>query len=700
MIFRESVPFGSRDLTVETGRLARQANGAALVTYGDTVVLVTACAAPNEREGIDFFPLVVDYVEKTYAAGKIPGGYLKREGRLSTFETLVCRLIDRPIRPLFPETFRKETQIVATVLSADKENDPAICAIIGAGAALHVSDIPFDGPVVGLRVGRIDNQFVINPTYAEQDGCDVDLLVVVGPNGIVMVEGGAEFVSEEVIMDALDFAQSAVKPVMSLIGKMRDKVGRAKQAVIVPETDKELAGALRTVAWDKIGHAIQIKDKLQRYASLDEVFKTSVESLSKQFGSERVTPKTKELKEAYSELKSDYMRHLVLEKGRRIDGRKTDEVRDISCEIGVLPRTHGSALFTRGETQAMVTVTLGTSQDEQRIDALTGDWRKSFMLHYNFPPFSVGEVRQMRGPSRRDIGHGALAERGVEKVLPVQENFPYTIRVVSEVLESNGSSSMATVCGASLALMDAGVPVACPVAGVAMGLLKEGNKVAILTDILGDEDHLGDMDFKVVGNREGISSVQMDIKIKGLSRNIMKRALKQARDGRLHVLDKMAPCIEQPKEELSPHAPRIFTVLINPDRIRDLIGPGGKHIKGIVDQTGANIDVNDSGRVHVAAVDQAAAEEAIQLIRMYTEECEIGKVYLGQVVKTTDFGAFVQILPGTEGLVHISELSDKRVRKVEDVVREGDEILVKVLSIDGQGKIKLSRKEALARQQD
>ena len=693
---RESVMFGSRELTIETGRMAKQAGGAALVTYGDVVVLVTACASNSEREGIDFFPLVVDYVEKTYSAGRIPGGYLKREGRLSNLETLTSRLIDRPIRPLFPATFRCETQIMATVLSFDKENDPAVNAMNGASAALVLSDIPFAGPIAGVRVARVEGTLVANPTYEQRDKADLDILVAVGPDGIAMVEGEAKFVPEDVIVDALEFAQEAVKPVMAMQNKLRELAGKPKRAVLPAKVDEEAKAKLRGLVWDKLGSAIQIKDKLERYATLDALFAEGLAA----FGEEGAARK-KELKGYYSEFKNDYMRNLVVKEGRRIDGRLPTDIRPITCEVGVLPRTHGSALFTRGETQALVTTTLGTSRDEQRLDTLLNpDSRKRFLMHYNFPPFSVGEVRMLRGPSRRDIGHGTLAERGVEQVLPPSERFPYTLRVVSEVLESNGSSSMATVCGSSLALMDAGVPISGPVAGIAMGLIKEGDSTVVLSDILGDEDHMGDMDFKVVGNRDGVSSLQMDIKIQGLTRGIMERALNQARDGRLHILDKMEEVITEPRADISPFAPRIFTVLINPERIRDLIGPGGKNIRGIIEQTGVTIDVNDDGRVAVGAVDEEAAHEAIRLIRACTEEADIGRIYLGKVIKTVDFGAFVEIFPGTEGLVHISELSDKRVARTEDVVREGDEVLVKVISIDRQGKIKLSRREALARKDD
>jgi len=700
MMHRETITWGGTELTLETGRLAKQAAGAVLVTYGETVVLVTVCAARTVKPGMDFFPLVCDYIEKTYAAGKIPGGYLKREGRLSTNETLTCRLIDRPIRPLFPETFRCETQVTSTVLSADCVNDPALCAMIGAGSALHISEVPFDGPVVGVRIGRLDGEFVLNPTFEQQEESELDLTVVVAPSGIVMVEGGAQFVSEDVIVDALDFAQEQCKPVIEMQNRMREAVGRVKREVAEKIVDTDLQQKFRDVVWSHLPETIAIRDKIQRYAALSDLYDTCRATLAESLEDGALDGRDGELKGFYGEFKSEYMRNLILKENVRIDGRGMTDVRPLTLETGVLPRTHGSALFTRGETQALCTVTLGTSHDEQRIDALNGDWRKSFLLHYNFPPFSVGEVKMLRGPSRRDIGHGTLGERGLEQVIPDSDTFPYTIRVVSEVLESNGSSSMATVCGGSMALMDAGVPIASPVAGIAMGLIKEGDDVAVLTDILGDEDHVGDMDFKVVGSAEGISSVQMDIKIKGLSRDVMKQALDQARDARLHILNAMNECISSAREGLSQHAPRIFTILINPDRIRDLIGPGGKHIKGIVEQTGAKIDVDDEGRVNVAAVDEQAAEEAIALVRGYTEEPEIGKVYLGEVVKVVDFGAFVKILPGTDGLLHISELSDKRVGSVTDVVDEGDEVLVKVLDIDRSGKIRLSRKAALSREDE
>jgi polyribonucleotide nucleotidyltransferase len=693
MVTRESVIIGGRRLTIETGRLAKQAGGAALVQYGESVVLVTATAAREPREGVDFFPLTVDYVEKTYSAGKIPGGYFKREGRLSTHETLVCRLIDRPIRPLFPDGFRSETQVIALVLSMDQQNDPSILALIGASAALEVSDIPFGGPVAAVRVGRLDGKLVINPALSELEASDLDLVMAVGPEGIVMVEGGAKFAPEADIVEALLFGQEQAQPILELQRRLRAQAGKPKRAFAPPSQDEALLAKVRAMFGARIEAASTTPIKQERYGAFDTIKDEAVAAFAEEYAG-----RGKEVKGAVEALKREFVRELILEKKKRIDGRGLKDIRPISCEVGVLPCTHGSALFTRGETQALVTLTLGTAHDEQRIEGLTGEEHKRFLLHYNFPPFSVGEVRFLRGPSRRDIGHGALAERGIEPALPVHEVFPYTVRLVSEVLESNGSSSMATVCGSSLAMMDGGMPLTRPVAGVAMGLIKDGRKVRILSDILGDEDHLGDMDFKVVGDKDGISALQMDIKIEGLSRDILDKALDQAREARLHVLGKMAETMAQPREDLSSWAPRITTTEINPDRIRDLIGPGGKNIRGIIEQTGVIIDVADDGKVFIAAKDPQAMKEALALVQRSTEEAEVGKIYLGRVTKTTDFGAFVQILPGLEGMVHISELSDKRVERVEDVVREQDEILVKVVSIDRQGKVRLSRREALGKQ--
>jgi polyribonucleotide nucleotidyltransferase len=696
MIIRESVLVGGREITIETGRMAKQAGGAVLMQQGDTVVLVTACAAKEPREGIDFFPLTVEYVEKTFAAGLIPGGFFKREGKLSEREILTCRVIDRPIRPLFPEGFRAETQIVALVLSHDRENTSDVLALTGASTALHLSDIPFFGPIAGVRVGRIDGQFVINPTTSEQEKCDVNIVIAASRDAITMVEGGAKRLPEDVIVEALMFGHQAMQPLLDLQEKLRRSAGKPKRETPPPKLDPALYAAVKEYAAPKILEAMAVSEKQQRYARLDAVKTEVVAALAGKADDPRpFLGRDKELKGAYSELKSEVMRERVLTEGRRIDGRDTTTVRPITSEVSVLPRTHGSALFTRGETQALVATTLGTKDDEQKIDALIGETYKRFMLHYNFPPFSTGETKAMRGPSRREIGHGALAERALVGILPPQDTFPYTIRVVSEVLESNGSSSMASVCAACLSMMDAGVPISEPVAGVAMGLIKEGDRVAILTDILGDEDHLGDMDFKVAGTRDGITAIQMDIKVQGLSRDILQRALAQARTARLHILDKMAEAMREPRKEISPYAPRIITVFIKPDRIRDVIGPGGKTIRGIIEQTGVAIDVEDSGKINIASADENAAKKAIDMIRSLTAEAEVGKIYLGTVRRITDFGAFVEILPGTDGLVHISELSDKRVNKVTDVIQEGDEILVKVVSIDRQGKIRLSRKEAI-----
>ncbi len=694
MMVRESVVVGGRTLSIETGRIAKQASGAALVQYGKTVVLVTATADRNARPGSeDFLPLTVDYREKTYSAGKIPGGYFKREGRPSTLETLVDRLIDRPIRPLFAAGWRYETQVIALVLSMDQENDPSLCGMIGASAALMLSDIPWQGPLAAVRVGRINGQFVINPTYPQQDESDLDLVMSVGKSGIVMVEAGAKTVPEDVLVDGLMFGQTEAQAILELQERVAAAAGKTKRVHKAPETDAKFADHVADLARAPLTEALNTKAKLDRYAAVDEVRQRVLDELG-----EGYADRTGEAKAAFEELKKEIIRSQILDKTKRLDGRGLKDIRPITCEVGVLPTTHGSALFTRGETQVLVTLTLGTSQDVQHLEQLTGDVTKRFLLHYNFPPFCVGEVRRMSGPSRRDIGHGALAERGVKEVLPNLEAFPYTLRLVSEVMESNGSSSMATVCGSSLALMDGGVPIRSAVAGIAMGLVKKGRKVRILSDIMGDEDHYGDMDFKVVGNRDGITALQMDIKCDGLSRDILMKALEQAREARFHVLDQMALAIDAPRPELSPYSPRIETLRINPDRIRDLIGPGGKNIRSIIEQTNVTIDVMDEGLVTVAAVDEQAMRDAIALVRRCTEEAEVGRVYLGRVVKVTDFGAFVQILPGTEGLCHISELADRRVNRVEDVVRENDEVLVKVIGIDRQGKIKLSRREALGHQ--
>jgi polyribonucleotide nucleotidyltransferase len=688
---------GGRDLVIETGRLARQAGGAALVQYGETMVLVTACAAREPKEAIDFVPLTCDYIEKTFAAGKIPGGFFKREGRPTEKETLTSRLIDRPCRPLFPKGWNYETQLIATVMSADPENNPDVLAVCGAGAALALSDIPFHGPVGAVRVGRVEGQLVVNPTFKQMEQSDLDIIMAATPDAIVMVEGGAAMVSEEVMLNALEFGHQSLRPFFEAMVRLREKAGKPTRAFEPKKPDEAVARRVEELAAGRLREALSIKAKHDRYAALDELERWIVEILcaEKDGVPGELTGREKEVEDAFDRLKKNVLRRTVLSERRRIDGRALDEIREITCEVSVLPRTHGSALFTRGETQAMVTTTLGTSQDEQRIDGLLEETTKAFMLHYNFPPYSVGEVKFLRAPSRREIGHGALAERSLFRVIPGEDKFPYTIRVVSEILESNGSSSMATVCGASLALMDAGVPILAPVAGIAMGLIKEGNDVAVLSDILGDEDHLGDMDFKVAGTRDGITALQMDIKIGGLSREILERALYQAREGRLFILDKMAETLPAPRKELKQHAPRIVTIYIKPERIRDVIGPGGKTIKGIIEETGVAIDVEDDGKVSIAATSEEAGNKAVKIIRSLTREAEVGQYYLGTVKRITDFGAFIEILPGVDGLVHISELAKERVKRVTDVVREGDEVLVKVINIDREGKIRLSRKEAL-----
>ena len=691
MMKRVEIEFHGRPLSIEVGRMAKQADGSALVRYGETVVLVTAVAAKEIKENIDFFPLTVDYQEKTFAAGKIPGGFFKREGRPSEKEILTCRLIDRSIRPLFADGLRCETQVIATVLSADRENDTDTVAMLGASVALEISDIPFKGPLAGVRVGRIRGQWVINPTQSQLPDSDVDLFISASRDAIVMVEGGGQMVPEDEVLEALFFGHEAAQPLLDLQEKLKREVGKSKRAVPVVTRDENLFKRTEELARDKILAAIAIPDKLERYQRLDEVQKEVVAQALQEY-----PDRQKEIKGALGELKKNYFRQRIIRDRLRIDGRDLKKIRPVTCEIQVLPRTHGSALFTRGETQALVVTTLGTGSDEQKIDGLIGEQYKKFMLHYNFPPFSVGEVKFLRGPGRREIGHGALAERALLPVLPKEEDFPYTVRIVSEILESNGSTSMATVCGGSLSLMDAGVPVSAPVVGIAMGLIKEGSEVRVLSDILGDEDHLGDMDFKVAGTAEGITALQMDIKIGGVTREIMKEALHQAREGRMVILAAMEAAIKEPRKEVSLLAPRIVTLRVKPEKIREVIGPGGKVIRGIIEATGAKIDVEDDGTVVIASTDEAASRKAVEMIQRITAEAEIGKIYRGTVRKIMDFGAFVEILPGTDGLVHISQLSQERVTRVSDVLKEGDEVMVKVLEIDKQGKIRLSRKEALA----
>jgi polyribonucleotide nucleotidyltransferase len=689
MVKKVEIELGGRTLTIETGRIAKQADGAVLVSYSDTVVLVTAVSDHRAREGADFFPLTVEYQEKAFAAGKIPGGFFRREGRPGADEILTCRVIDRPIRPLFPSGYRNETQIIATVMSADRAGNPDVLSLCGASAALTISDIPFDGPIAGLRVGRIDGRYVVNPTVDEQSECEIDLLVAARRDAIVMVEGGAKMVPEDEILEALFFAHEAIQPILDVQEELRVAVGRAKREFVAPELDKDLLARVRELATPGLVAAYSNKDKLERYAALD-AFKIDFKSKL----SEDLAERAGEVSEALDKVKKEIVRGDIVSKGKRLDGRGLRDVRPISVDVGFLPRTHGSALFTRGETQAVVVTTLGTAADEQRIDALHGDVYKRFMLHYNFPPFSVGEAKMLRSPGRREIGHGALAERALKPVLPSAEVFPYTIRIVSEITESNGSSSMASVCGGALSLMDAGVPIQAPVAGVAMGLIRDGNTFTVLSDILGDEDHLGDMDFKVAGTAEGITAVQMDIKIEGLAREVMRDALYQARDSRLHVLKEMSKALPASRAEIAKHAPRIETIKIDPDKIRDVIGPGGKVIRSIVADTGCKIDVSDDGTVKIASAEGAMMQKAIDIIRGLTASPEVGRIYDGKVRKIVEFGAFVEILPGTDGLLHISQIADERVRSVSDVLKEGEQIPVKVLEVDRQGKIRLSLKEA------
>jgi len=690
---REGVMVGGRELTIETGRMAKQAGGSAVVRYGDTMVLVAATASSKPREGVDFLPLTCDYLEKTSAAGKIPGGYFKREGRPTEVEILTSRLIDRPCRPLFPKGWRFDTQVIALVLSADRENPSDVLALTGASAALSLSDMHWGGPIAGVRVGRVDGQLVVNPTFAEQEKSELNLVVACSREAIVMVEGGAKEVPENVMIDALLFAHRECQPIIDLQEKIRAAAGKPRREWSAPKKDEELEAKVKGLSWDKVKAAMAIAVKHDRYDALSKAHDEVMAELCGEGAP--FAGREKEVDAAYEGVKKKYARAKTLETGSRIDGRRTTDIRNVSCEVSVLPRTHGSALFTRGETQAIVSTTLGTAQDVQRIDSITGDVTKRFMLHYNFPPFSTGETKPLRGASRREIGHGHLAERAVAAVLPPYEDFPYTIRIVSEILESNGSSSMASVCGGTLSLMDAGVPIASPVAGIAMGLMKEGDGVAILSDILGDEDHLGDMDFKVCGTRNGITALQMDIKISGLTREILEKALAQAKDGRFFILEKMAEAIAAPRDDMSPYAPRIYTLQVKPDRIRDIIGPGGKTIRAITEQTGVAIDVEDDGTVSIASSDERSARKAMDIIRGLTAEPEIGQFYQGVVKRIAEFGAFVEIMPGTDGLVHISELAEGRVKRVEDVLKEGDEVMVKVISIDRQGKIRLSRKEAL-----
>ena len=690
MVHKVNVDFGGRPFSIETGKVAKQANGAVLVQYGETVVLVTAVTSDTRREGLDFVPLTVNYQEMTYAAGRIPGGFFKREGRPSDRETLISRFIDRPLRPLFPKGFQNDTQIIATVLSADMDNDPSILGMIGASAALTLSGTPFAGPIAGAKVGRIDGEYVLNPTHEELDLSDIDLFVAGSEDAIIMVEGSAKEVREEEILQAILFGHQSLKPVIALQNELRSKAGAAERVFEIRTPDPLLHEKMASLVNEKLREAYRISEKGKRRERLEELLAFAVKELG---GEDEAAQKT--AKGIFEKIDRALARRLILETKKRIDGRSFSDIRDISCEVGILPRTHGSALFTRGETQVLAVVTFGTSEDEQKINSLTGEIYKSFMLHYNFPPFCVGEVSPLRSPSRREVGHGALAERAILPILPSNEKFPYTIRIVSEVLESNGSSSMATVCGSTLSLMDAGVPIKAPVAGIAMGLILEGDEVAVLSDILGDEDHFGDMDFKVAGTAGGVTAIQMDIKIGGLSKDVMDRVLRQAREGRLHILGKMKETIAEPRKDLSRHAPRIITLQVKQEKIRDIIGPGGKNIRGIVDQTGVKVDVDDSGTVKLASPNYEAIDRAIAMIKNLTQEVEVGGLYMGKVRRILGFGAIVELFPGTDGLVHISQLAESHVKEVSDVLKENDEVLVKVIDIDPQGRIRLSRKAAL-----
>jgi len=686
---------GGKPLSIETGKVAKQASGSVVVRYGETVVLVSVVSANEERD-MGFLPLTVEYQEKIYAAGRIPGNYFRREiGRPSEKETLTARLIDRPIRPLFPKGYQYETQVIATVLSMDRENDADSLAMIGASAALEISDIPFAGPIACVRVGRIDGEFVVNPTIPELDNCDINIIVAGSRTGVVMVEGGSRQASEKDMLDAIFFGHTAMQPIIDMQVELKEACGREKREFTPPEKDVDLVQLVEGKAATPIREAVLIPEKMARYATLREVKEEIFEGLGEDYAERR-----KEVYEILSDLQKTTCRKLILDEGRRIDNRAFDEIRPITCEVGILPRPHGSALFTRGETQVLGVMTLGSGQDEQRIETLSGEENRAFMLHYNFPPYSVGEVKRIGGPSRRDIGHGGLSLRALQPILPDKEDFDYTIRIVSEVLESNGSSSMGTVCSGVLAMMDGGVPIKEPVAGIAMGLVKEGDNVVVLSDILGDEDHTGDMDFKVTGTKDGVTALQMDIKIHELSKDIMEKALEQARTGRIHILGKMLEAIESPRDKISPHAPAITTIMINPDKIRDIIGPGGKVIRSIQSETNTRIEVDDSGTVKIAAVNKEEGDAAKKMINDITAEPEVGTIYEGTVVKIMDFGAFVQIMPGTDGLVHISQLAPHRVSKVTDIVKEGDQIRVKVLEINRDGKIRLSRKAVLNEEND
>ena len=696
MIKNSSIEINGKSLYVETGRIAKQANGSAVVTLGETVVLVTAVSTDQIREGIDFLPLTVEYQEMSYAGGRIPGNFFRRDmGRPGESETLTSRLIDRPLRPLFPDNYYYETQVIATVLSTDKENEADVLAMLGASTALEISDIPFAGPIAGVRVGRVDGRFIANPTLSEQVESDINLIVACNRSGITMVESGSLFVSESDMIEAIFFGHEAMQPMLDMQEELKNEIGKPKRIIATETVNEELRKKVNEMGPPLLQDVVTTADKMLRQEKGRQAHNKIQDALN-----ETYEGMGSEIREAVHALEKKMVRQMILEEGKRIDGRSFTEVRPIECVVGLLPRVHGSALFTRGETQAMVLTTLGTEKDEQRMESIYGDHFRSFILHYNFPPYSVGEAKRLSGPGRREIGHGALARRALIPVLPQNEDFKYSIRVVSEILESNGSSSMASVCGGCLSLMDAGVPIKEPVAGVAMGLVSDGNKVVVLTDIIGDEDHYGDMDFKVTGTRDGITALQMDIKIEGISREVLEQALDQAKEGRVFILDEMNKAITKSRDHVSEYAPIISTIKIKPEKVRVLIGPGGKTIREITNTSGARIDVDDEGTVTISAADGECSDAAIRMISEIIQEAEIDKLYMGKVVKIMDFGAFVEIFPGTDGLVHISQLARERVEKVTDVLKEGDEVLVKVLEVDNNGKIRLSRKAALGESLD
>jgi polyribonucleotide nucleotidyltransferase len=693
---KRDMTLGGSTLSIETGRLAKQANGSVVVRFGDTVVLVTACYAPTERAGIDFLPLTVDYREYTYASGRIPGGFFKREGKASEKEVLTSRCIDRPIRPLFPSGWHHETQVIALVLSADENYDPDVVAITGASAALAFSEIPFQKTLAGVRVGYVDGVFVINPSYAQRKQSALDIVIAGSKDSLVMVEAGAREVTEDVIVQALEAGHEAIRSIVAMIDEMAKEVGKAKRQVAAKAIDAAIVRDVEAQVYGPLAKAMRIRDKLENYGQVDAVIDGYLAAIPDEEAERKAAAKA-----VISDLKEKVLREEVLDRGVRLDGRAFDEIRPIWCEVGSIPRTHGSAVFTRGETQALVTTTLGTSDDQQKIERVDGEIYKRFMLHYNFPPFSVGEVAFMRGPGRREIGHGALAERALAPMMPAEEQFPYTVRVVSDILESNGSSSMASVCGGSLSMMDAGVPLRAAVAGIAMGLVmnEQTGQYAVLTDIAGAEDHYGDMDFKVAGTREGVTALQMDIKVTGVTAAVLQKALAQARKGRLEILDTMATTLASSRSDVSTYAPRIVTIKIPVDKIRDVIGPGGKMIRSIIERTGVKIDVEDDGRVNVASADEESSKKAIAIIMELTATAELNKTYMGKVQRITDFGAFVEIIPGTDGLLHVSEIARHRVQDVRDELKEGEQVLVKVISIDPSGKIRLSRKALLAEEE-